>query len=75
MPSHIAEIENRDGTYIFYPVKTEFFPDLKGPVENCLNKEIPVVSAHGYQTHITFTEYESPLSKINRLLHSVQQDK
>lgn len=74
MPSHIAEIENIEGIYVFTPLKMEFFPDLKGPVENCLNKEIPVVSKHGYRTQITFKEYESPLSRINKLLHSVRQE-
>ncbi|MBN2444742.1 MAG: VWA domain-containing protein [Spirochaetales bacterium] len=74
MPSHIAEIENIEGTYIFTPIKQEFFPDLKGPVEHCLNKEIPLVSSHGYRTTITFKEYESPLSRINTLLHSYQHE-
>ena len=74
MPSHIAEIQNIEGTYIFTPVKDEFFPDLKGPVENCLNKDIPVVSKHGYRSVITFKMYESPLSRINKLLHSIQHE-
>ncbi|MBN2532800.1 MAG: VWA domain-containing protein [Spirochaetales bacterium] len=74
IPPHIAEIENIAGNYIFTPVKMDFFPDLKGPVENCLNKEIPIVSKHGYRTYITFKEYESPLSRLNKLLHSVRQE-
>jgi hypothetical protein len=72
MPPHIAEISNEDGVYVFTPLRKEFFPDLTGPIKNCLNIEIPLVSSHQYRTYITFLEYESPLLKLNRLLHSVE---
>jgi hypothetical protein len=71
MPPHIAELYMENGNYIFNPVQKEFFPDCPGPVVNCLDKEIPVVSRHGYRTVITFREYISPLSRLHELLHSI----
>lgn len=74
MPPHIAEIYKENGKYIFNPLQKEYFPDLKGPVVDCLNKEIPVVSRHGYRSMIIFKEYISPLSRIHDLLHSITYD-
>jgi hypothetical protein len=71
MPPHIAEIYKEDGKYIFNPVQKEYFPDLNGPVVDCLDREIPVVSRHGYRSKITFKEYVSPLSQLHALLHSI----
>ena len=71
MPPHIAEIYKENGKYIFNPLQKEYFPDLKGPVVDCLNKEIPVVSRHGYRSMIVFKEYISPLSQLHTLLHSI----
>ncbi|MBN1698706.1 MAG: VWA domain-containing protein [Spirochaetales bacterium] len=73
VPSHIAEISCENGVYVFTPIREELFPDLSGPVKNCLNKEIPLVSSHNYRTYLVFTRYESPLLKLNRILHSVEQ--
>lgn len=71
MPPHIAELYKENGNYIFNPVQKEYFPDLKGPVADCLNKEIPVVSRHGYRSIIVFREYISPLAQLHGLLHSI----
>jgi hypothetical protein len=72
MPAHIAEIYKMNGTYVFNPKKKEFFPDLEGPVVDCLDKDIPVVSPHGYSSKITFNRYISPLTRLNELLNSIQ---
>lgn len=74
MPSHIAEIRNDNGTYIFEPVRLEFFPEIKAPLKNCLKKDINVVSKNGYEMSISFIQYESPLLKINKLLNSINYD-
>jgi hypothetical protein len=72
MPAHIAEIYKVNGTYVFNPIKKEFFPNIEGPVVDCLDKDIPVVSPHGYRSNITFNRYISPLIRLNELLNSIQ---
>ncbi|MBN2440960.1 MAG: VWA domain-containing protein [Spirochaetales bacterium] len=74
MPQHIAEIYMEKGKYIFNPVLKEYFPDVKKPIFDCLNKEIPVVSKHGYRSMIVFREYVPPLLTLHTVLHSIQYD-
>jgi hypothetical protein len=67
-PSHIAEIRNVEGRYVFRTLKKEWFPSVNGPIEDCLGKEIPFVSAKGQVFSLTFKEWVSPLEEINRIL-------
>ncbi|MBN1698110.1 MAG: VWA domain-containing protein [Spirochaetales bacterium] len=75
IPSHIAEIYKENGTYVFNPIKNEYFPDTDGPVVDCLDKDIVMVSPHGYQSKITFNRYVSPLTRLNELLNSIYGEK
>jgi len=68
VPAGIAEIRNVDGKYVFTPLRAECFPGVNGPVEDCLGKEIPFVSARGRQSVLHFREWVSPLEEINRIL-------
>lgn len=72
VPSSIAEIRNVDGTYVFTALKTELFPGLSGPVEDCLEKEIPFVSPRGMEMSLTFRQWVSPLDEINTLLRQAK---
>jgi len=67
-PSHIAEISRRGDSYTFTPVKPAFFPELSGPVEGCLYRDLPARSGRGYPVTIRFIRYVSPLEEINRIL-------
>jgi len=71
VPPKIAEIINTGNKYIFIPVKKEFFPSLQGEVINCLNTDISVKTLNGYEMTLKFHEYVSPLEKINKLMHSI----
>jgi hypothetical protein len=73
IPSHIARISKEGGIYVFTPIKTEFFPEIGEPIADCINKEILVVSKHGYRTILTFHKYVSPLTELNNMLHSINQ--
>ncbi len=67
-PAHIAEIRNVDGRYVFTPRRSELFPAVSGPVEDCLGKDIPFVNAKGHALSLQFREWVSPLEEINRIM-------
>ena len=70
-PSHIAEVHWNGKDFTFVPVRTDFFPELKGPVKKCLNKDILALSKKGHRIIINFNEYISPLDKINSIFSEV----
>ncbi len=72
VPPNIGYIRNDGRQYIFVPKKLEYFPELKKPLEDCLNREIQAVSMCGHEMRFVFQEYVSPLEEINRLLRSVK---
>ncbi|MGO9309919.1 MAG: vWA domain-containing protein [Spirochaetia bacterium] len=67
-PSNIAEIRNVDGRYVFTPRRSELFPGVSGPIEDCLGREIPFVSVKGHALSLHFREWVSPLEEINRIM-------
>jgi len=72
LPSGIAEIRNVDGRYVFTPLREELFPDVRGPIEDCLGKEIPFVNAKGRRLTLHFLEWVSPLEEINRIMRQAR---
>ena len=70
-PSNIAEIHWDGKNFTFIPVKTVFFPELKGKLKKCLNKDIHALSKKGHRIIINFYEYISPLEKINSIFKKV----
>lgn len=71
VPASIAEITNQHGKYAFTPLRTELFPGMNGPIEDCLGVEIPFVTPGGRQMSLHFREWVSPLHEINRIMRSV----
>ena len=74
LPSSIAEIRNQGGKYVFTPLRAEMFPGISGPIENCLDVEIPFVDSRGRQMTLQFREWVSPLEEINRIMRSVRHE-
>ena len=72
VPRRIGEIHNDGSKYIFVPKRTRYFPDLDGPLPDCLGREILAYSTRGHLITFEFTEYVSPLEKINRLMLSIR---
>jgi hypothetical protein len=68
VPGSMGEIRNVDGRYVFAPVRTELFPRLSGPLEDCLDVDIPFVTPRGREMSLRFREWASPLEEINTLL-------
>ena len=67
-PRHIAEIHYDGERYRFSPTKSEYFPEQKGDVADCLGKDIRARSKRGYDVVLQFRRYVSPLEEINRIL-------
>ena len=74
VPSAIAEIRHRGGRYVFNPLRKEAFPGLDGPIEDCMEVEIPFVGPRGRQMSLYFREWVSPLNEINRIMRSVRYE-
>ena len=66
----IGEIVLENGTITFIPRTKEFFPDFRGEkLKNCLSKPIRVVNKDGIETTIIFNEWISPVDRLNRIMH------
>jgi hypothetical protein len=72
VPSAIGEMRNVDGRYVFTPLRTELFPGFEGPVEDCLDVEIPFVSPKGRELTLRFRQWISPLDEINSILRQAR---
>ena len=68
VPSVVAYIECTGDDFIFTPEKAEYFPDIDGPVHNCLNKRFRIVNPDNKMFYIEFRQWISELEKVNRLL-------
>jgi hypothetical protein len=71
VPRHCAELRYDGEKLAFVPLRPELFPDLPGPVEDCLGKEIQMISRSGYPLKLRFAAYERPADKVNKLLHCI----
>jgi hypothetical protein len=71
VPRKCAEIHFDGEKLTFVPLRPELFPELSGPLEDCLGKDIPMISRSGYPLVLRFKAYEKPADKINKLLHCI----
>jgi hypothetical protein len=72
VPRKSAEIHFDGEKLTFIPLRPELFPELSGPIEDCLGVDIPMISRSGYPMKLRFALYEKPADKINRLLHCIE---
>jgi len=72
VPRKCAELHFDGEKLTFVPLRPELFPELSGPVEDCLGIDIPMISRSGYPLSLRFAAYEKPADKINRLLHCIE---
>jgi hypothetical protein len=71
VPRKSAELHFDGEKLAFVPVRPELFPGLDGPVEDCLGKDISMISRSGYPLTLRFVAYEKPIEKLNKLLHCI----
>jgi hypothetical protein len=72
VPRKSAELHFDGEKLAFVPIRSELFPELDGPMEDCLGKDIPMISRSGYPMTLRFVAYEKPANRINRLLHCIE---
>lgn len=72
-PSRIAEVRF-DGIQCSLAIlKPEYFPyEDEVVIENCINREITIVSDHGYEVSFKLREFEDPVERLNRMLTSIK---
>lgn len=71
VPSKVAEVYFDGEDLTIVPLKPEFFPDYAGPIPNCLNRQVKMVSRHGKTLLLSFELYVPPADRLNRFLHCV----
>ncbi len=73
LPPRIAEISFDGDRYTFTPLREELFPDLRGPLADCLGREIRVRTKDKRELRIVFKAYVSPLEELNQIMHLVDK--
>jgi hypothetical protein len=73
VPRLCAQLHFDGEKLAFAPRRSELFPELSGPIEDCLGVEIPMISRSGYPLTLRFDVYEKPADKINKLLHCIER--
>lgn len=68
-PDRIATIEKKKDGYSLQIIDEASFPDRRGTIRDCSNRDITLVDRHGREVIIRFQEWISPLERINRILH------
>lgn len=72
VPAGIGEIRNVDGKYVFTPLRPEMFPALSGPLDDCLDTDIPFLGPKGRALVLHFRQWVSPLEEINRIMRQAR---
>lgn len=72
-PSNIAEIRYDGKQCNLAILKPEFFPyENSNVIENCIDREITIVSPKSYEVTFSFRTYEDPVVTLNRMLTSIK---
>ena len=71
-PMRVAEVWKRGETYVFRPIKLQYCRDTQ-PIENCLDKDILLISEKGREVVVRFCIYVSALDKINYIMRLTEK--
>ena len=72
-PQRIGELTYNGDHYMFTPTLIDYFPQLDGPLHNCLDKDIVVNNLKGHQVTFKFIKFYATLDKINALMRSISK--
>jgi hypothetical protein len=72
VPADMAHLTYDGSVHTFVPVHADLFPEVGGPVVDCLGREIPATSPRGYRFTMVFRPFRSPLDEINDLMRSIR---
>jgi hypothetical protein len=73
LPRCIGVIERKNDSYRFVPLRSEYFPGDGSPVENCLDRNLVLISNHGKRIIFRFSKHVSKLEKINKIMHLIDR--
>ncbi len=65
----IGEISFDGEKFSLSVLKPEYFPGSPERIEDCLNRDITVYDASGRHSSLYFRIWESPVERINRIMH------
>ncbi len=72
VPRHVADASWDGESLTFVPRRPEFFPDLDGVLEDCMDREVRLVTRRGRELFIKFSRYVPPIERLNKLLHCIE---
>jgi hypothetical protein len=73
LPPRIGELKYESSGCTFYPRRAKYFPDIgNNPVQDCIGKNIRIISNKGYELFFRVELHEDPLVKLNQLMQSVR---
>ncbi len=73
IPAHVAEVRFDGKKCLLIPRRGGYFPDLDTrPLDDCVGKTVRMISDKGYELKIRLDQYQDPLEKLNRFLHSIE---
>ncbi len=68
VPARLAQVFFDGEKLSFVPLRPEFFPGIEGMLDDCLDAPIKCVTPTGYEMTMSFSKWENPALKFNRLL-------
>lgn len=71
VPHKLGELFYDGETCSFVPLRRDYFPGVAEIVEDCLDKEIPCQTPNGFKMKLSFSIWENPTAKVNRLLKAI----
>ena len=72
VPAHAAQVHFDGERCCFVPLRPELFPGIDGRLDDCLGKDIVMLSRKGYRLVLRFHKYVRPADRVNRLLHCIE---
>lgn len=68
VPKKIATVHWDGEKLTFLPLRPDYFPDLEGPVEDCLGKKLDAISPEGFHMTICFESWQNPSERSDKML-------
>ena len=72
VPRHLADASWDGESLTLVPRRPEFFPDLDGVLEDCMDREVRLVTRRGRELFLRFSRYVPPIERLNKLLHCIE---
>ncbi|HOX91352.1 MAG TPA: vWA domain-containing protein [Spirochaetales bacterium] len=71
VPRRIADVYYDGENVTVVPLRRAYFPYAEGPLENCLDTDLPIMLPGGKTLCMRIQRYRPPVEQINKLLHCI----